>query len=382
LPKIGRLDAIAASDAPASVAAARLDEATAVAWVTDFDPATPFARTKEPAPDGKYEAPRALLWLRLLPDHGAAPDATVVSYRAASAGGVAVASAAPPGGGTLLAWTGIDDRRPQVFVTLLGPDGKKVAQRMLTHGHDVPSEVALAPVADGFVVGWIAEHAGTTEVRVTKVDRSLKTLVPERRVGRAAATATGVELLARGDHVFVAWSDARGPRAGVADVYAGRLLATDLTLVGPERVVVETDDHSRSPALAPFGDGAAVAWVEDPSPGSEQSASQVMIAELDSGAEPVAGSVVRAELEGSPEGVGVACGADACRVAATVSTPSGGGIEAFTWRRDGAPPSRQIAALEGRPREAIAPVVVGGDVIYSDEHPSHGAIVRRAAVDW
>jgi hypothetical protein len=381
-PRAVRIEAVGASDVPAGLAATRVQGATAVAWVTYFDPATPFVRSKTPAPDGKYEAPRAALRLSVSPDGKAPPEPLVLSYRASSAGGVALSPGDPATGEMLLGWTGIDDQRAQVFLTLTDASGKKISQKMLTHGKDGISDVAVARVDDGWVVAWIAEHAGVAEVRVAKVDRSLRPVVPERRVGKPSSGATGVEITARGDHVIVAWSDARGSSEGVSDVYVGRLLAKDLTMVGPERPVVETRDHSRSPVMSPFAAGAVVAWIEDPAPGTEQSEASVLLAELDSGGEPVPGSVMRISPRGAPEAVGLLCGGDECHLAVTISNGTGGGVEAFVWRPGEEPASRQVVALEGRPTNAVSPVVIDGDIVYSDDQGARGAVIRRATIDW
>ena len=306
----------------------------------------------------------------------------VLSYRAHSPGGVAVAPGDPANGEKLIAWAGIDNKEPQVFLTMVGEGGKKTAQRMLTHSKNGVSDVALSFVGDGWVVAWIDERSGASEVHVVKVDRKLKSITDERRIGATAGNATGVQLLARGDHVFVVWSDARGPSAGIADIFAARLAAKDLSSVGPERAVAETPAHSRSPTIAAFGEGAVVVWVEDPLRGSEQASSVLMMARLDSGAEPISGSVTQATLSGSPEGVGLSCGTGSCRVVASVSTGDAGRIEAFEWSPDRQVTPRHLVDLETPPRDAVAPVLIDGDVFYADEGRPGDARVRRIGVAW
>src|SRR6185436_15124658 len=138
---------------------------------------------------------------------------------------------------------------------LVGADGKKKIQKMLTHTKGGVSEVAVAFAGDGWFVAWVDERTGSSQIYVTKVDYKLHPTMPERRVGAAASTATGVQLLVRGDRLVVVWSDARGQTPGVSDIFVARLTAKDLSPVGPEHAVVATAALSRSPAITAFGGG-------------------------------------------------------------------------------------------------------------------------------
>jgi hypothetical protein len=381
LPRAAWIETVAKSDSVAEISAARAGSTSAVAWVSDFDPATPFVRSKTPAPDGKFEPIRATLGLRLLPDRGNPVEPIILSYRAHSPGGVSVSAGDEASGQLLLGWAGIDNKEPQAFATLVGPDGKKLVQKMLSHTKGGVSDVATAFVGDGWVVAWIDEAKGGSEVHVTKVDRKLLPVLPERRLGTEPSVATGVRLLPRGDHVVAVWSDARGPVNGVADVFAARLSAKDLSLVGPERPVARTPAHSRSPVIAPLGEGSVVAWIEDPVPGGTKTASSVVVTRLDSGAEPVAGSTLDVDVLGAAEGVGITCGKDSCRVVATVSTGTGGDLEGFEWRPAEQTRVAHLVDLGSKPR-AAAPVLVGGDCFYADATRAGEARIRRVGIDW
>ncbi|HVU00986.1 MAG TPA: hypothetical protein VHE30_04510 [Polyangiaceae bacterium] len=383
-PRAVALTRVGKTEPVAELVTDTTEQGTLAAWVTDFDPTTPFGRQKTAAPDGKYEPPRAIVRVvKTLPRTGDAnPEPVVISYRAHSVGGVAVAPGDPAKGESVLAWAGIDNKEPEVFLTLLGPTGKKVSQKMLTHVKGGVSDVAVASVADGFAVGWVEDHGGESEIHVAKVDRSLKPLGVDRRVSAAASVATSIQLLSRGDHVFAVWSDARGPNAGVADVYAARLAAKDLAPVGPEHRLAQTELHSRSPAVAPFGDGAVVAWIESPPSSEQPSGGSLMMVRLDSGGEPVGGSLTTVALEGDPAGVGVACGKDSCRIAATAEAAGGGAVVAFEWRPGVDVRPRRILPLAFRPRNALSPSVADADVFYVDEGQNGEATVRRLTVDW
>jgi hypothetical protein len=205
--------------------------------------------------------------------------------------------------------------------------------------------------------------------------------MPERHVGTAASTATGVQLLVRGDSLVVVWSDARGQTQGVSDIFVARLTTKDLSVIGPERPIMATSTHSRSPAITAFGEGAAVVWIEDAPANALGKGATLMLARLDSGAEPVAASIAMAELAGSPQGVGISCGANECRVVTPVSSSDGAELDAFVWRGQGAAKSSRMIGLTTPPKGAVAPVAIGGGALYVDES-SRDARVRRVSIDW
>lgn len=381
LPRAASIEAIGRSDSVADLSAARVGESTLVTWVTYFDPTTPMVKPKKPAPDGKFEPIRAVLNVRALPDQGAKTDVGILSYRAHSFGGVAVAPGDPARGEALVVWAAVDGKEPQVFVTLVGADGKKKVQKMLTHTKGGVSEVAAVFAGDGWFVAWIDERTGTSQVYVTKVDFKLHQTMPERHMGTAASTASGVQLLVRGDGLVVVWSDARGQTPGVADIFVARLATRDLSPVGPERAVIATPAYSRSPAIAAFGEGSALAWIEDAPANTLGKGAVLMLVRLDSGAEPVVSSLGTAELSGSPAGVGISCGPKACRVVAPVASSDGAELDAFGWYGQGTVRGTRIIGLSTRPKGGVAPVVIGDAAFYIDES-SRDARVRRAAIDW
>jgi hypothetical protein len=381
-PRVGSVTALAKSDSVADIAAIRSATGSVVSWVTEFDPATPFTRTKTPAPDGKLEATRAVVSVQTVPDEGDRPDPFVVSYRAQSLGGVALAPGDAAKGETLIAWAGIDNQQPEVFLTLMGPGNKKIAQKMLTHTHGGVSDIAVVYTGDAWVIGFILEKNGVSEVHVARVDRSLNPLVADRRLGSApAAVVSGVQLLsARAGQILAVWSDARGANPGVADIYAIRLNDKDLVPLAPEHVVAQTLGHSRSPTLSRLEDGAAVTWIEEGSAGTDHKYS-AMIAQLDTLGEVVAGSVTTVALPGTARGLGTACGNGICRIVATVGAEDGGALYAFEWGRSAQIEPRRLIALGAVPGDT-RPAVTGDDVFYADEARPRDARVRRLQVEW
>jgi hypothetical protein len=378
-PRVGSISALGRSDAIADVSAARLGAASAVAWVTEFDPTTPFTRAKDAAPDGKFEPPRAIVTYQAIPDDGPPPPPFAVSYRGHSVGGVAVAPGDAAKGEMLVAWAGIDNKSPEVFLTLIGPGNKKIAQKMLSHARSGVSDITAVDTGDGWAIGWIQERGTASEVHVAKVDRALRPLVADRHLGNAPSLASGIQLLPVPNAILAAWADARGPTPGVADIYMRRLNDKDLVPLAPEAVVTPTTAHSRSPVLQRLGDGVAVFWIEEPTPGSDRGAT-AMLAEVDAAGNALSGSVSAIDLAGAPRGIGATCGNGICRIVAAVAAADGGALTAFEWRRNRVEP-RRLVALSTLPRDA-RPSVLGDDVFYADEARPNDGRVRKLRVEW
>lgn len=379
LPRPDEVELVARSESVAQMATARVGSAQVVSWVTYLDPSTPFAKTKKAAPDGKYEAPRAIVRVQALPDQGPRAEPVTMSYRAHSPGGVAMAPGDPAREEALLVWTGVDNRQPQVFLSLLGTGGKKIVQKMLTHASGGVRDVAAAFTGDGWAVAWVEERGGSSQIHVAKVDRKLSPIVRERSLLASRSAQTGVKLLSTAGHLFVIWSDARG--AGISDIYALRLSSKDLATVGPEHAIAATPFPSRSPALAALGEGAVVAWIEDPHAGDEGAGASVVVARLDSGAD-VVDTPTTVRTQGSPGGVDIACGKAECRITTSVFMAEGGEIDAFEWGPGTAPRVQRLLPLGARPRSAPAPLFCAQDLLYAEEQRAGDARLRRVRVTW
>jgi hypothetical protein len=280
----------------------------------------------------------------------------------------------------LVLWVGVDNKIPQAFVTLLGPDGKKIAQKMITHAKTGVSDVAAAYTGDGWVLAFIDEGPSSAEVHVTKINPTLQVVVPEKRLGAGGSTASAVQLLARGEHVFAVWGDAPVSTGRAADIFAAQLNAKDLALVAPEHPLSETPARSRAPVIAPFGDGAAVAWVED----SVQSGAPatLMLGRLDAHAEVAPGSIAPVALDGSPESATIECNDSVCHVVASVLSGSGGNLSGFLWRGGSDVHVTRLVTLKAEPRGGLAPILANGDVLYADQGAHADMVVRRLGIDW
>src|SRR5690606_15024535 len=208
-PRLEANRAIADAD-PLSDLAVALDGADGlIAWLTYFDPSTPYARRKTPAPDGRFDSVLSVLKVQNLDAKDSAP--MTVSYRARSLGGVALSAGDPAKHESLLVWSALDNKQPQVFVTLLARTGKKVSQQMLTRAPGDVSDVAAGFVPDsaqgqgGWIVAWVDERHGDAEVYSARIGKGLQRVGPDRRVTSATGAATGVQVLPRGENTWLVW---------------------------------------------------------------------------------------------------------------------------------------------------------------------------------
>ena len=158
LPRVRENRVLAASEPLASVAVLKLGEGSLAGYLTDFDPTTPWTKLKKAAPDGRFEPLRARLDLLALGADGAAiAPPQNLSIRSHSLGGIALAPGAA-NGDVLAGWVGVDAGQPQVFLTLVGANGARRSQRMLTRKSGDASDVAVSAIQNGWLVAWVDER--------------------------------------------------------------------------------------------------------------------------------------------------------------------------------------------------------------------------------
>ena len=209
---------------------------------------------------------------------------------------MAIAPGGKPEDGAVVAWVARDGGNPQVHLSHVDAAGRRLGELQLTEVKGDASDVAVAWVGDGWVVGWVDGRDGNGEVYAAKVTPALEKAGREERITKAVGDAGSVSLAVKGDTVWVAWSDPReSPREGLSDVYATTLRARDAHKTGEDVRVLATAAHSRSPQIVPAGDGALVAWIEDVPTGLEGPGA-AMLARLDG----------RAHVVGEPRSLALA----------------------------------------------------------------------------
>ncbi len=376
-PRLESLDTIAAPPPLSDVAADAIGDRVLAAWVTYFDPTLPFTRLTRPAPDGRFDPLRALLQVGAVRNDGAATVVQTLSLRARSLGGVAVAAGDPSRGEALVAWSALDHGVPQVFLTLVGKDGEKLQQRMLTRAKGEVSDVALAYLGgDSWVVGWVSERTGDPEVFTTKVNRLLMRLVPEHRVTTSPGAASDVSLVRAGDDAIIAWADARdAEQRGRSDIFVQRLRGADGAPSGSAHRI-PTRLHSHSPALSRMGSKTVLAWMEDEADLSQaDDVPGVFVVALDDEGKPAAEPQALG-FEGAASAVGLACEERVCRLAVTSGVGGRSVLQAATWP-GGSP--RTVSRLSGPGQQTVPLAVTTSGVLCADQKGDQGRI-RRALV--
>jgi hypothetical protein len=345
-------------------------------------------KLKTPAPDGRFEPLRARLELIGLKQDGSAfAPPTPLSIRAHSLGGIslspAVGAASSGVPEQLAAWTGLDLGQPQVFLTLVGPDGARRSQRMLTRKSGDASDVATAAIQNGWLVVWVDERDKDPELYASRVDDKLARIGNEQRLTKAPGPATQVTLAPLGDAAIVAWADARDPQQpGEADIYVARIATRDATPLGGERSVLPTRGHSFAPALEPFDGGLLLAWLERGTPDVEGSAA-VVVEVLDA-AGAAKGEPRRFPLErGEPGALAVDCTADACHFVVSVRMGAEAALFAGAFSPRGASlPLKKLAALGSRTAAGVPLGLDGNALVYADADAEGRWKFRRALIDW
>lgn len=370
---------------PESVAMLAVDAAGGkdyLAYVTDFDPTTPWKKLDKPAADGRYEPLRAQVILNTLGGSSVKASepaaASPISLRAQSVSGVSIAHGDPARGELLVAWAGLDAGVPQVFLTLVAKSGAKLSQRMLTRKKGDLGEIVAAWVGDGWVVAWVDERTGDAEVFATKVDPRLNRVVPEQRLTEAPGTASELSLAFDGKALRLAWSDARvAEQAGHADIYTALLRPRDASRDGDEVRVAATRAHSFAPSVAPFAGGFALAWLERGAEGAPGSVALVTLG-ADGGASTATPFAVG---PGEPRALGLSCVEAACRLAVLSEVEERAELVGATWSSSGLGASAPLLPIAGNAATTVSPVFWRDDVVFVDSGPD-GTRIRRARVKW
>ncbi|WP_438017113.1 hypothetical protein WMF18_41065 [Sorangium sp. So ce315] len=415
-PRATAVRALVEGDSIAKVAAAELDGGAAMAaWVTYF------------VEGASNRAPRGQDLSATVAVRAAAPGGlgklSVVSQKASSIGGVAIA-AAPPApadakgkggaaqGESVLAWVARERGETQVYVTKLDATGAKVAQKKLTTAPrkkqggvaSEASDVAIAyDGAGGFIVAWVDTRDGNAEVYAARVDRALNRTLPDRRITNAPLDAAEVQIAVRGQEVWLVWSDARpaGDAAGAVDqageasgdIFLARLDAKTLQRIGDETRLHASPEHSRSPVLAPYEGGAVVAWVDEAAAGGAAASGGgaagglARFVRLDGGGAVQGPPLAVAAPDGAPaSSVALACD-KVCRGVLASAPGDSVALNAFTLApgEAAAPAMKLLAWLTGSASQDVSPAFAGrsgASLFFADDAVGGAGRVRWMTIAW
>lgn len=383
-PRVVGADVVLRAKSPLSrIALGEQADRSLLGYVTDFDPTTPWQKLTRPAEDGRFEPLRARIGLRAFASDGSrAPlaDEQNISLRAHSLGGLTLLAGASGAKESLALWTGLDKGEPQVFLTLVGADGKRTQQRMLTHKSGDASDVAGLTLDGGYLVAWIDERHRDAEVYAVRVSRALEKAGPEQRITSADGGAADLVLTRVGGKPYAIWADARaGEQPGWADIYGAFLRPSDAAREGAEQRLSSTLPHSFAPRVGSLGGAPVLAWLED---AADDAPASVRLATLSDAGE-ISGSVEVVPIAGAaPRALGLECGADECRVAVVAEADGRGELYGFAWRPGAAqPPVTRLMGLAAPSAASVAPLLRGNWLYVADQRDGQG-LVRRLELEW
>jgi hypothetical protein len=377
-----RIRSLAKADPIADVSATRLQSSTLAAWVTDFDPNAPMERLTKPAPDGRFDPVRSTLAVRAIPDDKDPLEVQTLSIRARSLGGVSIRAGAGDSKEAMVVWTALDNKLPQVFVTVVDATGKKLRQRMVTRTPGEKTDVALSAIGDGWMLAWVDERSGDPEVYAVRLNKFLQSAGPEKRITNAPGSASDVSLFTRGNNVQIAWSDARvKERPGWASIYSATLNGADASLVGSEQAVSDGKQHAHSASFGALDKGGVLAWIEStPTALGGSSGSSARIAEVDDAGK-VSGSAAIAVPRGAPTAIAVDCANGACRIGIGVAVGERAELDSCTFKSGATTVATRLVGLAGNASMPLAFDVLSDGVVTLDRNGDEGR-VRQIAVDW
>jgi hypothetical protein len=303
--------------------------------------------------------------------------------KALSAGGIAWA-ASTEDHDRILAFTSLEQKKPQLVVARFDGSGKKVVQRPITQHSLSLGSLAATGVKGGYFVGWIDDRGATGAAQFVRLTRTLDRRAPEQLISSASSAKTGLRLLGWREEVWAIWSDTRDSATKRGDIFLSRLAQSDGRSLSPEQRLFQTPAHSHSPQLAAFASGVVTAFIEtEPREAQPAGIASVKVARLDDAGRPA--GVRQVEItDGVPSGFGIDCSANTCRVAVAVDLGGTGQIEVGSFDPQASNPIRTTALVrsQGPADESVSPVLVGTDVYWVDRSAEKRVRVMRAAVEW
>jgi hypothetical protein len=371
---------------------------TLAAWVTYYIESNDASGGKP----SKKSDPLATVGVRTISPNGSLGKTQIVSDRAVSIGGVALAHT-PNLDEAAMVWVSRDKSDTQVQIAKVGTDTSKIIQKPLTTVKrkaakgEVPNEasdvaIAYAPASDpqggaddGWIVAWVDTRDGNAEVYVARVDRSLRKVVADRRITDAPGDSAEVQIVVRGKEIVLVWSDARqNPDEGNGDMYAVRLDAKTLREVGPPMRLFSSPGHSRSPSAALAGDNVVVAWIEDGAADGNNTDAGVRIDAR--GALGGATVFLRGEEGSTTSSVALTCANGKCRGATASAIRETMHIDAFELN-PGAPPGprKTLVSLSGGANADVSPSFAGPSasaLFFGDDSVGGNGRVRFMSIRW
>lgn len=387
-PRLTGLETLSGGEPYADLAVAKVGEGSQLALITSA--VDEHEQKREQSGAERATARKdATVSVRTFDASGAMKGAPfVVTHRALTAGGVAIAAAGKPEDGAVVAWVARDGGDPQVHVTKLNAAGRRTNEVQVTSSKGDAADVSIAWAGDGWLLAWVDARDGNGEVYATKLDKDLNRTAKEERITNAPGDAGDVTLVVQGERAWLAWSDPReSPKDGFSDVYVTTLTTKDARRASDEVRVLATAAHSRSPSLALANDVPIVGWIEEAPLGldtASMGAYGAMLAKLDPRGRPLR-EAVRAPLagEGIATGITLTTAGRSVHAFLARSTREEVVLDAFDASLEPGVRAYSLLAIDGPPSIEVGMGTLGDWLFYDDEGAAPGdRRVRRATLLW
>jgi hypothetical protein len=372
-PRITGTQTLQASESLIAVGSARFGDALVVATLG--------------VPTDESSKAGARVATRIVAADGTATPPIVLSTRALPVGGLAIAPAGGKETGGAVAWVARENGHPEVHVTRLDKKGKRTNDIQLTTSRGDASDVAIAWSGNGFVVAWVDTRDGNGEVYATRVSPQLERNSREERITKAPGDASDLVALAHGGVVWLAWADPReNARYGRSDVFVTAVKDRDAKRAIDEVRLAATAAHSRTPRLAPDGDGVHVAWIEEAPAGAASPSAAgygAMHVRLDATGKPRRPSK-RLPLGGEGAASSVALEPHAGALRAVIARAERDRVVLDAAVLDGETErATPLMPLSGPPSMDVVLHLRDGVLYFNDDGPTNvDKRARRAVVDW
>lgn len=385
LPRLEQLETLLEVEPLADFAVSHEAGKSHVAYLTYFDPAISLTQLNKSPPDGRKEPPQARLDVVTIAEPSLSSAPSTVSYRATSQPGVSMA-AANETGERVLAWSALEQGSPQLFLSRIGADGKKLGQRMLTHRKGDLDDVTVVPSGDGYLAAWIDERSGSSAFYATRVTKTLERRGNEQRVSQGVGQVTALAVLPRNGYILSVWAEVRADaKKRRVELFARRLSLVDASPLAPPVRLLELTGAVRFLTATRYESGALLTFLEVMQEGnSVDEPGRVRFLRLDEQAQVAGATTGLSDAELAPVSVALDCPGKLCHGVVNLDLGGRGQLSAFVFDPTQAkvPELVPIVRSLGTVEQNVPPVLIGNHLFAVDQVDAERVRLQRATLRW
>jgi hypothetical protein len=375
VPRTESLEAIAVTPTLSDLAVAPRGGGDVLAWLSYFDPTLPYEKPTSPAPDGRMKPVRALLKTQWVPSEEATfagatalSEPEVISYRARSSGGLALASKEQK---SVLVWSAIDGNDPQIFTTLVNANGAKLSQRMQTRSSGDLRSIRASAARLGWLIAWINHGPKGTKGYAARLEDNLNRRTPDIEWPSGGAKVTGLDAKMVAEEAWIL-TTAGEPNS----VKLGRFNERRLDKAAEPVVLGEGSERFSRPELVIDGATRLAVWIS-----TGDSPARVVVRPLTETGEP-AGPARMLEIPGAAVQTTSMCSGGICRLIVGTTTGDDSMLYGTMLDRENAPVRKLLPLLDARALDV--PVAESRSVLWLFDGfaGSRQQGVHRAQIRW